>query len=250
MPRFLANGLVALLFGGIVVGCDRTPATSPSTLATGFTISGVVHQPAPEADVPVANARVQIAGNTKLQEAVVTDAQGRFTLPPTSVTDFELTFSKEDYLDTRYAVTALSADRFIDVAVPPLMVTRDWSGTLDRDPSGTGLKSVLTGWPGDYTFTPHRSGDLSLELEVGCFPWGTYTAFDFILWPSSKHDDIAENVGFLDPYGSRPEPAHVLLYRLTKSLPVSAGQAYWLSGSLTGYIYGPCPWTLRLTRPG
>jgi len=102
MPRFLANGLVVLLLGGTAVGCGRTPpATSPSAIATGFTISGVVHQPAPEADVLVPNARIQIAGNTKLQEAVVTDVQGRFTLPPMFVPDFELTFSKEGYLDTR-----------------------------------------------------------------------------------------------------------------------------------------------------
>jgi hypothetical protein len=241
MPRFLTNGLVALLFGGTVVGCDRTPATSPSALAPGFTISGVVHQPAPEADVLVADARVEFAGKTKLQEAVVTDAQGRFTLPPTSVTDFELTFSKEGYLDTRYAVTALSADRFVDVAVPPLTVTREWSGILDL--------SLLKGWPGDYTFTPHRSGDVSLELEVGCFPWGTYTDLDFVLWPSSNHKG-GDWVGFLSNV-SNPEPAQVLRYRfVTKGLPVSAGQGYWLSGFLNGYIGGPCPWTLRLTRPG
>ncbi|MFN7917120.1 MAG: Ig-like domain-containing protein [Vicinamibacterales bacterium] len=206
----------------------------------GYVIDVSVHESEPTAQVAVANARVEAVGGALDGQTFLTDAQGRATLPVVGSGGFALKFKKNGYDDGQWVVV-LPRDRSLSIAlVPNSVVTAAWSGTLTTDLSSGSVRNTISGWPGDYTFQPHRASDLTLDLQVGCVAFGTYTDFGFTL-----QTDSGRSVGALWAYGVAGPP-----YRYSVTIPLAAAQGYRLVGTLGGFLGGPCPWSLSVRRPG
>lgn len=216
-------------------------AVDARQVTCGYVIDVVVHESEPTAQVLVSGARVEVVGGSLDGQTYLTDGQGHATLPPVASAGFILKFKKSGYDDGQWPVT-LPRDRSIVMALAPnFVVTNAWSGTLITDLTGGVVGNTIFGWPREYRIQPHRSGDLQLDLQVGCVAYGTYTDFGFIL-----ETDSGRPAGSLYAYsvsGSAP-------YRYSLALPLVAGQGYRLTGWLSGFLLGPCPWSLAVRHPG
>jgi hypothetical protein len=247
---FVASVLLAVAEAACSSGRSSSPATSTSpsisnpTVST-VSVSGLVHEPSPTAEVVVPAVRIEVAGGTLTGQVFTSDERGRFELPPVKSGDFYLYFKKPGYDDLRFWVNELPRDEAIDVElIPERPLTQQWNGTLESNYGygGNGpIRTQIIGWPGDFVFETRRTAAVTLTLETGCGTSGTYTDFVVYVLTEPQGDSVLNlptngNGGHGPPFR----------YFMSRVLPPGH---YRLGMWINGFLGHGCPWSLTLSRP-
>jgi Big-like domain-containing protein len=138
--------------------------SKPGPVEPTYSISGVVHESAPTANVVLADARVEVVNGGPLNgQLFSTDAAGRFSLPAVSEPGFAIKFKRRGYEDVQFDVVQLPRDQHPDIALNPDQTTirEIWTGTLSSSclgPNGFAAQSM--------TFPVHHEAPILFEQYV------------------------------------------------------------------------------------
>lgn len=172
--RVSADGVVEAFGEGpatITVTAGQRSANAPMWVnalpsVDRYTLRGVVRGGAPNADAPLVNASVTIAGSWDAGVTTVTDATGAFVFTDLSApfgNGFPVRVSRAGYRDGSFTVVRLPRDGQADVALEPV----------------AGCAYAVTPaalWSGEYVF----SGSFHVTTSPGC------------AWTASLIDGVAE----------------------------------------------------------
>lgn len=106
--------LLLLVFVAVLAGCDggrRSGPNGPSTTQQTYTLSGAVSEITADGSAPIVGARVM---DMSFGRAVLTDANGSYSIPGLPATSHSVSVSKEGYVTETKALT-MSSDTQLDI---------------------------------------------------------------------------------------------------------------------------------------
>lgn len=167
-----STGLLTIVAAGIVVDVSATLEDLSATrrLVVPYRITGVVHESAPTADVPVVGARVEVRGGPDAGKSVTTDSSGSFTLD-VQAAGFTLDVTREGYGAGSVVIGELPRDRHPEIVLLPdaRRISTTFTGSLCPDLVfwRMGHKQPCVGAPLEarHAIAIHRSGPIDLAIR-------------------------------------------------------------------------------------
>ncbi len=122
--------------GDVDIVASYKTLSATTRVTSGYVVSGFLHEADPFTQVAVADAEVDVVGGELAGRKIVTDSEGRFSLPPVTTAGFELQFKKEGYDTRRYQIAGLPRDEQLSVALLQKQKTFSWNLDLRKyDPT-------------------------------------------------------------------------------------------------------------------